>query len=351
MPASDRVCRFLAAIGFCLTSTLAQAAGLRSIDIPADADGPAIHGMIWYPCAKPPGEVKIGRAILPGVQDCPLAGDHLPLIAASHGQGGTFLGNHDTAEALADNGFVVAAVNHPGDTAQDPSRSGDLSVFVERPTDIKRLIDFMIGASPFAARIDQDRIGFFGFSRGGYTGLVLLGANPDWAGAATNYCQPKAAAVLPTDPRQDIPVAAPHARSADQGRGACRSSGHLLLRGEPGASQGAGSTLGIGTGWGRRAAPRCRGCGRKPSGPTRISRGFERRAFRVLPMSAGVGQRAARPLRGCARLRPGRVPCRVQRRRARILPEMAGPASGVRPHIKIKEIIAAAPTAKFHPAG
>jgi predicted dienelactone hydrolase len=191
MPASNHVCRFLAAIGFCLTSTLAPAAGLRSIDIPVDADGPAIHGMIWYPCAKPPGEVKIGRAILPGVQDCPLAGDHLPLIAASHGQRGTFLGNHDTAEALADNGFVVAAVNHPGDTAQDPSRSGDLSVFVERPTDIKRLIDFMIGASPFAARIDQDRIGFFGFSRGGYTGLVLLGANPDWVGAATNYCRQK----------------------------------------------------------------------------------------------------------------------------------------------------------------
>src|SRR3982074_2585251 len=98
MPASNHVCRFLAAIGFCLPSTPPHAAGLRSIDIPAAADGPAIHGMIWYPCAKPPGEVKLGRAILPGVQDCPLTGDHLPLIAASHGQRGTFLGNHDTAE-------------------------------------------------------------------------------------------------------------------------------------------------------------------------------------------------------------------------------------------------------------
>lgn len=190
MHASNQFCGLLTAIGFCLTATLAQAAGLRLIDIPADADGPAIHGAIWYPCTVPPGEVKIGWAILPGVQDCPLAGDHLPLIAASHGQGGTFLlGNHDTAETLADNGFIVAAINHPGDTSQDMGRSNDLSVFVERPTDIKRLIDFMISASPFAARIDQDRIGFFGFSRGGYTGLVLLGANPDWTGAASNYCQ------------------------------------------------------------------------------------------------------------------------------------------------------------------
>jgi predicted dienelactone hydrolase len=71
----------------------------------------------------------------------------------------------------------------PGDTVVDLSRSGDLSVFVERPTDIKRLIDFMLAASPTASKIDPDRIGFFGFSRGGYTGLVIIGANPDWAAA------------------------------------------------------------------------------------------------------------------------------------------------------------------------
>jgi predicted dienelactone hydrolase len=189
MSASNQICRVLSAIGFCLTATLAQAAGLRSIDIPADADGPAIHGMVWYPCAETPGEIPVGIFILRGVKDCPFSGGHLPLIAVSHGRGGSLQGSHDTAETLADNGFIVAAINHPGDTAQDRSRSGDLSVFVERPTDIKRLIDFMIGTSPFAASIDQDRIGFFGFSRGGYTGLVLLGANPDWAGVASNYCQ------------------------------------------------------------------------------------------------------------------------------------------------------------------
>jgi predicted dienelactone hydrolase len=54
----------------------------------------------------------------------------------------------DIAETLADAGFVAVAINHPGDTTSDMSRSGDLSVFIERPTDIKRLIDFMIDASP-----------------------------------------------------------------------------------------------------------------------------------------------------------------------------------------------------------
>jgi predicted dienelactone hydrolase len=42
----------------------------------------------------------------------------------------------------------------------------------------------MINASPAASNIDPDRIGFFGFSRGGYTGLVLVGAKPDWAMAS-----------------------------------------------------------------------------------------------------------------------------------------------------------------------
>jgi predicted dienelactone hydrolase len=178
----------MVAVGLSLVTASAQAAGFRFIDIPADAGGQALHGAMWYPCSEPPGEIIVGKTTLPGVRDCPLRGDKLPLIVVSHGRGGTFIGHHDMDEALADAGFVVAAINHPGDTAMDLSRSGDLSVFIERPNDIKRLIDFMIGASPAAASIDPNRIGFFGFSRGGYTGLVLVGGNPDWA-KATDLCQ------------------------------------------------------------------------------------------------------------------------------------------------------------------
>jgi predicted dienelactone hydrolase len=182
------VSKFLVAITLCLTATLAEAAGFQFIDVPAGADGPALHGAMWYPCAEPPGEVRLGEIILPAVKDCPLLAEHLPLIVVSHGKGGSFIGHHDTDEVLADSGFVVAAINHPGDNVSDLSRSGELSIYVERPMDIKRLIDFMVGASPFAAKIDREQIGFFGFSRGGYTGLVLIGANPDWA-SATAFCQ------------------------------------------------------------------------------------------------------------------------------------------------------------------
>ena len=55
---------------------------------------------------------------------------------------------HDTAERLADAGFVVAALNHPGDTDLDKSLFYDLSIYKQRPLDVKRVIDFLTGASP-----------------------------------------------------------------------------------------------------------------------------------------------------------------------------------------------------------
>ena len=39
-----------------------------------------------------------------------LAGDHLPLVVISHGFRGSFVGHHDVAEALANSGFIVAAI-------------------------------------------------------------------------------------------------------------------------------------------------------------------------------------------------------------------------------------------------
>ena len=136
---------------------------------------------MWYPCSQPPGEANIGKYTLPGVKDCPLPDRKLPLIVVSHGRTGNFVGHHDTDEVLADAGFIVAAINHPGDTGSDLSRTDDLSIYVTRPNDIKRLIDFMLGAPAFASSIDRERIGLFGFSRGGYTALAVIGANPDWA--------------------------------------------------------------------------------------------------------------------------------------------------------------------------
>ena len=123
--------KLFGAIILCLIATLAQAAGLRTIDIAADAGGPALGGAVWSPCSQPAGEVNLGKLSLRGLKDCPLPDKRLPLIVMSHGRTGTFAGHHDIAEVLADAGFIVAAINHAWpDTGSDLSRTDDLSIYV-----------------------------------------------------------------------------------------------------------------------------------------------------------------------------------------------------------------------------
>lgn len=165
---------------FSFAATLVHAAGLKSIEVPADGSGPLLKAFVWSPCAAEPVETKFGPIVLQGTPGCPVVGEKLPLVVISHGHAGGSLNHHDTAETLANAGFIVVALSHPGDNFSDTSQSSDISVMFERPTDIKRLLDFMLDASADAAKIDQQRIGFFGFSRGGYTGLVLAGAIPDF---------------------------------------------------------------------------------------------------------------------------------------------------------------------------
>jgi predicted dienelactone hydrolase len=148
-------------------------------DVPAAAGEPALTTAVWYPCTAPVSQIRIGLMPLAAAKDCPVTGASLPLIVFSHGYGGKLTGHHDTAEALANAGFVVAAINHPIDSGPDMSRADTVALFTERPRDIKRLIDYMLDDWPDRLRLDPNRIGFFGFSRGGYTGLVLTGANPD----------------------------------------------------------------------------------------------------------------------------------------------------------------------------
>ncbi|AKM03544.1 alpha/beta hydrolase family protein [Burkholderia pyrrocinia] len=181
---------WLSAILLCLSATVAHAAGVKFVRIPADAAGPELKAIVWTPCADTAQAFTVGPYELKGKRDCPTAGDKLPLVVISHGHGGTFLDHHDLPETLADAGFVVAAINHPGDTFSDMSRAADIQEFVERPVDIKRLVDYMLGNASDAARIDPARIGFFGFSRGGYTGLVLAGGNPDYVHAQVACTDP-----------------------------------------------------------------------------------------------------------------------------------------------------------------
>ena len=109
-------------------------------------------------------------------RDAPVEGTGLPLVVISHGHGGSYAGHLDTATALANAGFVVAALTHNGDSWRDQSRP---TAIWERPRQLKLLTDYMLGAWSDHERLDANRVGAFGFSAGGFTVLAAAGGEPD----------------------------------------------------------------------------------------------------------------------------------------------------------------------------
>ncbi|MEJ5977929.1 dienelactone hydrolase family protein [Novosphingobium sp. PS1R-30] len=128
---------------------------------------------IWYPAAPP-------RATR-------------PLVVISHGTGGGKTGHADTAVALAQAGFVVVALTHTGDNFRDLGAVGRGVHLDQRPRHVMRTLDYMLGRWSQRTTIDPERIGMFGFSAGGFTALVLGGAEPDLSrGGAFCTARPQA---------------------------------------------------------------------------------------------------------------------------------------------------------------
>jgi predicted dienelactone hydrolase len=199
------------AVIVCCLGSPAQAAGIQLLD-----SDPGLAGAIWYPCAGEPKHVALGKIEPPveigltGVKDCPVTGARLPLVILSHGRGGWFGQHSDTAEALADAGFVVAAIYHPRDNGNDRSESDSLSILASRPADMIRLLDFMLNNWKDRAALDPAKIGFFGFSAGAYTGLVLVGGNPDFQRIAPYCPESRKSPDCEQFRRGEIPSGVPH---------------------------------------------------------------------------------------------------------------------------------------------
>lgn len=194
----------------CLASPV-TAAGIQLLDT-----DPTLAGAIWYPCAAQPRPIPLGKLTmnfidtLQGAKDCPVTGTKLPLVIVAHGRGGWFGGHDDTEQALADAGFIVAAINYVGDNGADRSRSDSLSVIASRPADTIRLLNFVLNDWRDRAVIDPARIGFFGFSAGAYTGLILAGGKPDFHGIAPICTETDKSPACEQYRRGEIPAAPPH---------------------------------------------------------------------------------------------------------------------------------------------
>lgn len=154
----------------------------------ADPDDRPLEVGIWYPADAAPGFRLVGLSAQRVASDAPVAGDRLPLVVMSHGNGGTFASHSDTALALASAGFVVAAVTHTGDNARDDRYVGTTRWLVDRPRHVRRVLDYMLATWPGRAHLDPQRVGIFGFSAGAFTALVAIGGVPDLARIA-GHCR------------------------------------------------------------------------------------------------------------------------------------------------------------------
>jgi predicted dienelactone hydrolase len=156
----------------------ALTAGFQSLTVP-DGNTPPLTVGVWYPSDSPATPHALGSFQQAVALDGRVAGGRAPLILISHGTAGSLASHYDTALALADAGFIVAAVTHAGDNFQDQRYAGQLIDLTDRPRQIIRVIDFMLNDSPIRDHIDRARIGMLGSSLGGFTALVVAGAEPD----------------------------------------------------------------------------------------------------------------------------------------------------------------------------
>jgi len=146
-----------------------------------------LETVLWYP-AKPGTKesshtVAIFRTGLYAIGAAFPEGDKkYPLILISHGTGGSAFSLAWLAESLARDGYIVAAVNHHGNTGAEPKYLiQGFTLWWERPRDIRAVLDELLADPALRDRIDPSRIGVAGFSLGGYTALSVVGARLDIA--------------------------------------------------------------------------------------------------------------------------------------------------------------------------
>jgi predicted dienelactone hydrolase len=180
--------RILVSLAPLLVAAYANAyeAGWMQIQVAGTTlDSPATTVALYYPTMAAPRAIPMG----PFKLDVAIGGKPVDTIKAlillSHGIGGSELGHSVLAQALARNGYLVAALRHPGDNWQDQSLIGKSPerYFDERPRQVSRVIDAILVDPAWKDRIGTDsqgpRVGALGHSAGGYTVLALAGGKPD----------------------------------------------------------------------------------------------------------------------------------------------------------------------------
>ena len=144
---------------------------------------------IWYPAAAD----AIERPLLLGPPDSPVrdvgavatdaafSADRArrPVILLSHGLGGTARVMGWFGIAMAREGYIVIAVDHPGSNGIDEMTVAAVILNWDRADDLRAALESVEHDPLIGPRLDLTRLGVAGFSAGGFTALVAGGARVD----------------------------------------------------------------------------------------------------------------------------------------------------------------------------
>lgn len=165
-----------------------------------------LSGIVWYPAESSTEEkdTYLGPPHAPfffagrATKDATFAPSFgtYPLVALSHGTGGSAMQMAWLGTYLAARGYIVVAVNHPGNNAVTGYTTQGFVEGWERAKDISTVITDLLTDPRFGEKIDAGRIGAAGFSYGGYTMMELAGTTTDfhqllaWCDQVRNACNP-----------------------------------------------------------------------------------------------------------------------------------------------------------------
>lgn len=133
---------------------------------------------VWYPVEEGISAEPVSGLWVrcPEARNAPIkaGSSKYPLIVMSHGNGGDRMNGAWLAEILAANGYIVAAMDHHGNTWNNKIAECFVKIW-ERPQDVSFVIDQLIQDPAFGPHINKAKIGFIGYSLGGQTGLWIAG--------------------------------------------------------------------------------------------------------------------------------------------------------------------------------
>jgi predicted dienelactone hydrolase len=134
-----------------------------------------------------------------------------PLILLSHGATSLGLSLMWLGAFLAQHGYIVAAVNHHGNTAAgDQILAQGFALVWERPADLSAVLTQLLTDPTFGNQIDPNRIGAVGHSAGGANVIQLAGGIYD-ANALIAFCNsPESKGDATCEPRDVIKQAIAH---------------------------------------------------------------------------------------------------------------------------------------------